>query len=53
MNGIGSIGGALSPIVIGYFISTSGGSYVAGLMSLVASAVIGALCMLVLVFPKY
>ncbi len=53
MNGIGSIGGALSPVVIGYFISVTGGSYVAGLMSLVASAVIGALCMLVLVVQKY
>ena len=53
MNGVGSIGGALSPVIIGYFISVSGGSYVAGLMSLVVSALIGAVCMLVLVFQKY
>jgi len=53
MNGIGSIGGALSPVIIGFFISASGGSYVAGLMSLVASALLGAVCMLVLVIQKY
>ena len=53
MNGIGSIGGALSPMVIGYFISATGGSYEAGLMSLVGAALAGALCMLVLVYQKY
>jgi sugar phosphate permease len=53
MNGVGSIGGALSPVAIGYFISVSGGSYVAGLMCLVGAAVLGALCMLVLVIQKY
>jgi sugar phosphate permease len=53
MNGVGSIGGALSPIVIGYFISVNGGSYVGGLMCLVVSSIAGALCMLVLVSQKY
>jgi sugar phosphate permease len=53
MNGVGSIGGALSPIIIGYFIGANGGSYVGGLMCLVASSLAGALCMLVLVFKKY
>jgi hypothetical protein len=53
MNGVGSIGGALSPIIIGYFIGANGGSYVGGLMCLVVSSIAGALCMLVLVFKKY
>lgn len=53
MNGVGSVGGALSPIVIGYFIGVHGGSYVGGLMCLVVSSIAGALCMLVLVFQKY
>ena len=53
MNGVGSVGGALSPIVIGYFIGVNGGSYVGGLMCLVVSSIAGALCMLVLVFQKY
>lgn len=52
MNGIGSAGGALSPIVIGFFISMTG-SYVGGLMFLVAAGVLSALCMAVLVVQKY
>jgi len=53
MNGVGSVGGALSPVIIGYFIGADGGSYVGGLMCLVVSSIAGALCMLVLVFKKY
>jgi len=53
MNGIGNTGGALSPILIGYLIGVTGGNYAAGLMCLVASSVLGALCMLVLVYQKY
>jgi sugar phosphate permease len=53
MNGIGSIGGALWPIIIGYFIGADGGSYVGGLMCLVVSSIAGALCMLALAFKKY
>lgn len=52
MNGIGSAGGALSPIVIGFFISATG-SYFGGLMYLVALTFMAALCMLILVLQKY
>lgn len=53
MNGIGSLGGALSPIVIGYLIKTSGGSYTAGLMYLVACTFVAAICMVPLIVKKY
>lgn len=52
MNGIGSAGGALAPIVIGYIISVTG-SYIGGLMYLVALTFMAALCMLGLVIQKY
>jgi len=52
MNGIGSAGGALAPVVIGYIISVTG-SYIGGLMYLVALTFTAALCMLGLVIQKY
>ena len=51
MNGIGNLGGALSPIVIGSLINATG-SYTAGLLCLVGSSIVGALCMLVLAYKK-
>ena len=52
MNGIGSIGGAMSPLLVGYIIKTSG-SYVGGLMCLVAFASMASIMALGLVREKY
>lgn len=52
MNGIGSIGGALSPVIVGYIIKTSG-SYVGGLMCLVACAAMASVLALGLVKEKF
>ncbi len=52
MNGVSNGGSAFSPVLIGFFISASG-SYVGGLMFLVALGLVGAACMLVLALQKY
>ena len=51
LNGIGNAFSALAPIIMGYFISTSG--YVGGLMYLVGLACIGVVCMSILTYQKY
>lgn len=53
MNGIANGGAALAPIVIGWLIGMTGGSYVAGLMYLVTLGVVGGLCLTVLALQKY
>ncbi len=50
-SGLGSLGGAVTPVVVGYFINATG-SYVGGLMCLVAFCSIGALAMITLWFRK-
>jgi len=51
LNGIGNGFSALAPIIMGYFISTSG--YVGGLLYLVGLACIGVFCMSILTWQKY
>ncbi len=51
MNGIGNGFSALIPVIMGYFIATSG--YASGLMFLVGAGCIGATCMIVLSLQKY
>ncbi|MDR3564280.1 MAG: MFS transporter [Negativicutes bacterium] len=51
-NGTSQFIGAFVPAVVGYLISTTGGSYTAGLMCLVAAGAIGACCVTVLVFRE-
>ncbi len=50
-SGLGSAGGAVTPVVVGYFINATG-SYIGGLMCLVAFCLIGALAMIALWFRK-
>ncbi|QDR82427.1 MFS transporter [Sporomusa termitida] len=52
MNGLANAGSAFAPVLIGYFISVTGG-YVGGLMFLVGVAVLGAFCMAILSLKKY
>jgi sugar phosphate permease len=52
MNGISNGGSAFSPVLIGFFISVTG-SYIGGLMFLVALGILGAACMLVLSLQRY
>ena len=52
MNGISNGGSAFSPVIIGFFINATG-SYVGGLMFLVAAGIAAALCAAVLAFQKY
>ena len=51
MNGVGNGFSACIPVIMGYFIGTSG--YASGLMFLVGAGCIGACCMLILSFQKY
>ena len=51
MNGLGNGFSACIPVIMGYFIGTSG--YASGLMFLVGAGCIGASCMIVLSFQKY
>lgn len=51
-NGAGQLGGAFSPLLIGYIISLTG-SYVGGLVFLCGVAVIGSITMIVLAMKKY
>jgi len=48
---LGSLGGAITPVVVGYFINATG-SYVGGLMCLVAFCSIGAVAMIMLWIRK-
>lgn len=48
---LGSLGGAITPLIVGYFINATG-SYVGGLMCLVTFCLIGALAMITLWFRK-
>lgn len=50
-SGLGSAGGAVTPVVVGYFINATG-SYTGGLMCLVAFCVIGAAAMITLWIRK-
>ena len=52
VNGVANGGSALSPILIGYFIGITG-SYVGGLIFLVALGLVAALCALILSIQKY
>ncbi len=52
MNGVAILFGSLSPMIIGFFVNSSG-SYVGGLLFLVATAVVGMLGSLILVYQKY
>lgn len=52
MNGLSNGGSAFAPVLIGFFISLTG-SYVGGLMFLVALGLIGAGCMIILSLQKY
>ena len=52
MNGLANGGSAFAPVLIGYFISVTGG-YLGGLMFLVGVAVLGALCMAILSLKNY
>ncbi|MDR3565642.1 MAG: MFS transporter [Negativicutes bacterium] len=53
MNGISNGGSAFSPVLIGFFISLSGGSYIGGLMFLVGLGIFAACCAAVLSYQKY
>lgn len=48
---LGSLGGAITPVIVGYFINATG-SYLGGLMCLVMFCLIGALAMITLWFRK-
>ncbi|MDF2572905.1 MAG: sauU 2, partial [Sporomusa sp.] len=50
-SGLGSAGGAITPVVVGYFIDATG-SYTGGLMCLVFFCIIGAAAMLALWLRK-
>ena len=50
-SGLGSAGGALTPVIVGYFIDATG-SYAGGLMTLVMFCLVGALAMIALWFRK-
>jgi sugar phosphate permease len=50
-SGLGSAGGAITPVVIGYFIDVTGG-YIGGLMCLVTFCLIGGLAMIALWLRK-
>lgn len=52
MNGISNGGSAFSPVIIGIFINATG-SYVGGLMFLVAAGIAASLCTVVLAYQKY
>lgn len=52
MNGIAIAIGSLSPVIIGYCISLTGG-YLGGLLFLVVTALVGLFASLVLVYKKY
>jgi len=53
MNGVANGGSAFSPVLIGFFIGLSGGSYMGGLMFLVGLALFAASCAAVLAYQKY
>ena len=48
INSVGNLGGFVGPYVIGYLTGKTGGTYTAGLLYLVASAVVGGLVVLAL-----
>jgi sugar phosphate permease len=50
-SGLGSAGGAITPMIVGYFINMTG-SYMGGLMCLVTFCLLGALAMITLWFRK-
>lgn len=50
-SGLGSAGGAVTPVIVGYFINATGG-YIGGLMCLVAFCLIGGFAMVALWFRK-
>jgi len=52
MNGLANGGSAFAPVMIGFFIQTTG-SYVGGLMFLVALGILGATCAFILALQKY
>lgn len=53
MNGVSNGVASLAPVIIGWLIAASGGSYMSGLMFLVGAGIVAALAMSILVMQRY